>query len=210
MTDSIPDSLPYIDVDIDNPELKAKVDAEIARELKRVPKNPDDHRIPPEIKLFANNALLAAELERVSKREPLHALDSDRYSLSAPSKPDVSEDEWTEALNNAYAQQEHQRSRLETLSLLQNYGSNAWRLHNYMLEADAKAIEADLERARERVTEINRERKNSQLQFGKTLNSLENRWTELVSNVIQLELANASLEVQVEELRQQELAFEES
>ena len=58
--------------------------------------------------------------------------------------------------------------RLDTLGLLQNYGTNAWKLHNYMLEADARAIEAELERARERVTEINRERKNSQVRLFRT------------------------------------------
>jgi len=210
MTDSILDSLPYIDVDIEKPELRAKVDAEISKELKRTPKDPNDPRIPPEIQLFTANPVLASELERVSRKEPLNVLDTNRYSLATPSESNASEEQWAAALKNAYSQQEHQRSRLDTLGLLQNYGTNAWKLHNYMLEADARAIEAELERARERVTEINRERKNSQLQFEKTLNSLETRWTELISNVIQLELANASLEVQVEDLRQQELALEQS
>ena len=59
--------------------------------------------------------------------------------------------------------------RLETLGLLQNYGSNAWKLHNYVLEADARSVEAELERARERVTEINRERKNNQVRLPKPL-----------------------------------------
>ena len=52
MTESILDSLPYIDVDIEKPELRAKVDAEISKELKRTPKDPNDPRIPPEIQLF--------------------------------------------------------------------------------------------------------------------------------------------------------------
>jgi pre-mRNA-splicing factor SPF27 len=44
--------------------------------------------------------------------------------------------------------------------------------------------------------------------MGKTLTELESRWTELVSIVLRLELANAALEAEVEQLRQQELAME--
>jgi hypothetical protein len=126
------------------------------------------------------------------------------------------------------------------LQLLQQYGPNAWKVHNYLLEADAKSMEAELEVLKNRVTELNRERKNSQvrlfihskrlsvsfhadvdgslssrcsvillqLKTGKTLTDLETKWTELVSTVLQLELANVALDAEVEQLRQQELAME--
>jgi pre-mRNA-splicing factor SPF27 len=48
----------------------------------------------------------------------------------------------------------------------------------------------------------------TQIQIGKELNSLEARWTELISNVLQIELANVALEQEVESLRQQELDME--
>jgi pre-mRNA-splicing factor SPF27 len=48
-----------------------------------------------------------------------------------------------------------------------------------------------------------------QLHTGKLLTSLETRWTELVSNVIQIELATIALEAEVEQLRQQELTMEQ-
>lgn len=41
------------------------------------------------------------------------------------------------------------------------------------------------------------------------LTALETRWTELVSNVLQIELANAALEAEVEQLRLQELSMEQ-
>lgn len=53
--------------------------------------------------------------------------------------------------------------RQSNLALLQTYGANAWRIHNYLLEADAKAYEAALEKLREETTELNRERKNYQV-----------------------------------------------
>jgi hypothetical protein len=45
-------SLPYYDLDIENAQLKARVEAEIARELKRTPKPASDPRVPPDFELF--------------------------------------------------------------------------------------------------------------------------------------------------------------
>lgn len=45
-------SLPYYDLDIENAQLKARVEAEIARELKRTPKLASDPRVPPDFELF--------------------------------------------------------------------------------------------------------------------------------------------------------------
>jgi len=80
------DSLPYYDRDLElHSSLRALVDAEIARELKRQPPpSLDDPRIPPDVELFANNPLLAAELVRVQSNQPLSALDSSRYQLPGP------------------------------------------------------------------------------------------------------------------------------
>ena len=49
------------------------------------------------------------------------------------------------------------------LALLQQYGSNAWRVHNYLLEADTKKAETLLEELKEQTTSLNRERKNTQV-----------------------------------------------
>ena len=49
------------------------------------------------------------------------------------------------------------------LALLQQYGSNAWRIHNYLNEATAKNIEQTLEELKNLTTEVNRDRKNYQV-----------------------------------------------
>jgi Breast carcinoma amplified sequence 2 (BCAS2) len=54
-------------------------------------------------------------------------------------------------------------SRHNNLALLQQYGNNAWRVHNYLLEADTKKAENLLEELKERTTGLNRERKNTQV-----------------------------------------------
>ena len=126
---SILDSLPYYDTDIDNAQLKALVEAEIARELKRTPKPATDPRVPGDFELFKvrttsrayerlidtltrqNNELLAAELARVQSNKPLNALDTVRYTLPDPAAAVPSEEDWEQALNNARSQLEHQISR---------------------------------------------------------------------------------------------------
>ena len=53
--------------------------------------------------------------------------------------------------------------RHNNLALLQQYGNNAWRVHNYLLEADTKKAENLLEELKEQTTSLNRERKNTQV-----------------------------------------------
>jgi hypothetical protein len=127
-----------------------------------------------------NNPLLASELERVGARQPLAAIDTVRYQLTPSSTTPSSDEGWKSALDGAYALLEHQRirysnpysqcdmplissSRHNNLALLQQYGNNAWRVHNYLLEADTKKAENLLEELKERTTGLNRERKNTQV-----------------------------------------------
>jgi hypothetical protein len=49
------------------------------------------------------------------------------------------------------------------VTLLQTYGPNAWRIHNYLLESTAKQTEKALEDLKQLTVEVNRERKNSQV-----------------------------------------------
>jgi hypothetical protein len=49
------------------------------------------------------------------------------------------------------------------LALLQQYGSNSWRIHNYLLEQTAKNLEKALEDLKQLTVEVNRERKNFQV-----------------------------------------------
>jgi len=203
------DSLPYYDRDLElHPQLRALVDAEIARELKRQPPLASDPRVPPDFELFANNPLLAAELARVQTSQPLSALDSSRYQLPGPLGDGPTEDDWKAAVQNAKAQLQHQKSRETNISLLQTYGANAWKIHNYLLESQATRLEKAVEEVKEEVTVVNRDRKNFQSHVGKQLTALETRWTELISTVLQIELANIALEGEVEQLRQRELAME--
>ncbi|OAX44862.1 breast carcinoma amplified sequence 2, partial [Rhizopogon vinicolor AM-OR11-026] len=197
------DSLPYYDNDLEqNPILKEKVERELAREQK--PPQTLHPRVPPPYELFKNNPLLAAELARVEAHQPLPPLDSIRYQLPAPTSTPATDEDWQQALKNAQAQLEHQRIRHTNLALLQTYGPNAWRTHNYLLEETAKQAEKALEELKQRTTDINRERKNSQTRIGNQLTSLEKKWTELISSILQIEMANVALDAEVDRLNKRE------
>lgn len=106
--------------------------------------------------------------------------------------------------------------------MLQTYGPNAWRIHNYLLESTAKQTEKALEDLKQLTVEVNRERKNTQVcklvlfqkrkcsdyekkdRVGKQLTVLETRWTELISSVLQIEMANVALDAEIERLNQKE------
>ncbi|KAI9445471.1 breast carcinoma amplified sequence 2-domain-containing protein [Lactarius indigo] len=207
------DSLPYYDNDLEtHPILREKVQHELAVETQKIQQETLHPRVAPAVELFVNNPLLAAELGRVGARKPLTAIDTSRYQLASSSATPSSDEEWKAALDSAHAQLEHQRIRHNNLALLQQYGSNAWRTHNYLLEADAKKAEKILEELKEQTTSLNRDRKNTQTRLGEQLTSLENRWTELISSILQIELANVALEAEVARLnkRETELAMASS
>ncbi|KAI0735432.1 breast carcinoma amplified sequence 2 [Earliella scabrosa] len=197
------DSLPYYDNELEQyPILKEKVERELAREGK--PPQALHPSVPPEPTLFANNPMLQAELDRITNHRLLPPLDTTRYQLPAPSAPE-NEEEWQESLKNARAQLEHQKTRHVNLALLQQYGSNAWRIHNYLNEATAQNIEKALEDLKNLTTEVNRDRKNYQTRLGTQLTSLETRWTELISSILQIEMANVALEVEIDRLNKREV-----
>ena len=74
--------------------------------------------------------------------------------------------------------------RQNNLSLLQTYGSNAWRIHNYLLEATAKQTEKALEELKDMTVEVNRQRKNEQVRI------LEALAMKIKNNLNRIDLEN--------------------
>lgn len=87
------------------------------------------------------------------------------------------------------------------MELLQKYGANAWRVHNYQLENDLADIKKKTNELRNQIIEINRERKSDQTQAAASIASLESKWSNLIAQNLQVEIACAGLESEVEELK---------
>ncbi|OBZ85083.1 Pre-mRNA-splicing factor SPF27 [Choanephora cucurbitarum] len=193
------DALPYVDRDINDENLKTQVERMIEQEMRRM-KRTERSSLPLTANLFEKNSLLKQELERVEKKEPLDVLDTKRYELQGPEDENDIEG-WKAAVNNTKSQLESQAGSMFNLELLQKYGANAWRVHNYQLEADLKTIQRNTEQVRQQILEVNRERKQDQTQAAASLQSLENKWSDLISQNLQVEIACAALEAEVQELR---------
>ncbi|KAI8073498.1 Pre-mRNA-splicing factor SPF27 [Gilbertella persicaria] len=197
--DMMIDALPYVDRELADENTKAEVERLIEQEMRRM-KRTERSSLPLTIDLFQHDSLLKQELERVERKQPLDVLDTKRYELQGPEDEQDIEG-WKAAVNNTKSQLESQAGSMFNLELLQTYGANAWRVHNYQLEADLALIKSNTEQLRNQILEINRERKNDQTQVAAALKSLENKWSDLISQNLQVEIACAALESEVEELR---------
>ncbi|KAI9006565.1 Pre-mRNA-splicing factor SPF27 [Phycomyces nitens] len=194
------DALPYVDREIDEEGMKASVDRMIEQEMRRM-RRKEKSTLPTSINLFEHDEMLAEELERVQKKEPLNALDTSRYELQGPADDNENVEGWKSAVDNTKAQLESQAGSMFNLELLQKYGANAWRVHNYQLQAYLKQVQKETEEYINKSREINKQRKFEQTQAAGSLRSLENKWSDLISQNLQVDIACAALESEVEELK---------
>ncbi|CEP08357.1 hypothetical protein [Parasitella parasitica] len=193
------DALPYIDRELDDAEMKVTVERMIEQEMRRM-KRKERSDLPLSIDLFEKDEILKQEIERIKKKEQLNALDTKRYELQGP-EDESDLDGWRAAVNNTKSQLESQAGSMFNLELLQKYGANAWRVHNFQLEKDLADIKKNTESLRNQILEINRERKNDQTEAASLLASLENKWSDLITQNLQVDIACAALESEVDELR---------
>jgi len=84
--------------------------------------------------------------------------------------------------------------RLENTNILSSYGPNAWLVRNYQLNSQLTELQSTLSNLKEKVTEVNRQRRVYQEDKGKHLSRLEGRWGDLVGENVQLEMAILAME----------------
>lgn len=69
----------------------------------------DRSNLPSEVELFEAHEELKSEWERTKRKEPLEALDTERYQMSAPKEKDP--EAWQAAVDNSKAQLEAESNR---------------------------------------------------------------------------------------------------
>ncbi|KAF9091512.1 hypothetical protein BGX23_005090 [Mortierella sp. AD031] len=224
------DALPYVDKQIDEPGVRSMVDKLIASEMKRMPKPKDPATLFPDIDLFSSNTLIQQELDRIRRGKPMDpTLDLSRYQLDPPTSnstttssnnsttgtetitPSASEElpegreQWIKALDNANAQLEHQNQRVLNLELVQKFGGNAWNIHNYQLEYDLSLLRKAVDDKKADIMELNKLRKRDQMDVAESLQRLEAKWAEMISSTLQVEVASASLQAELAQLKAYEV-----
>ena len=87
------------------------------------------------------------------------------------------------------------------LDLLLRYGASAWKVHSEDLERMTQFEEKQLIQIKQRVQEVNWERKKQQTEGGEGLSKLSSEWNYLVKENLQLEEVCLPLEQEVEMLK---------
>ena len=109
----------------------------------------------------------------------------------APEKPadDADLETWRKSLRQAYISRAYLSGRLINLSLLEEFGKNAWLISNSQLEDISRDLEKELSQMKEAVENINRARKTSQEGSRAELIGLEETWRQEVGRIIEVQLA---------------------
>lgn len=190
------DSLPYYDKEPSDAE-RDTVDVLIEREMGR-PKGLHPSVANTE-EWLPSSTIMRQELDRVSKGDKLQAIDLARYEdVEAPDTDDIQA--WQEAIDRNIVASNAMSSRMDNLSLLKSYGSNAWTMHVYQIEYALRQVESELLAVRQATEQINIERKRAQLAAGEELTHLTSRWRELVSGNLELSVACTVLEDEINQL----------
>ncbi|KAI6652713.1 Pre-mRNA-splicing factor SPF27, partial [Oopsacas minuta] len=96
---------------------------------------------------------------------------------------------------------EQQSLRIMNLDLLLRYGASAWKVHNEQLERMTVLEEKQLRQIKQRIQEVNWERKKQQTEGGEGLSRLSAEWNYLVKENLQIEEVCLPLEREIETLR---------
>merc|ERR1711981_282147 len=184
------DALPYYDKLTEDPKAKKRVEALIEAECSqfRPKKSYIADVLPPANYEDFLTPILKSEYERMEKKEPLNALDMDRYVLPAPpagQQQDLSA--WETCIDNSSAQLEHQSIRLENLILLEEYGCAAYRVNNDYLQQMVNSQRKILEEARKSLHDIHWARKSNHDNLGLKLDESYNGWKNKIADNYQLE-----------------------
>ena len=106
---------------------------------------------------------------------------------------------WNECVDNSLAQLEHQRTRIVNLELMQDYGCDAWKSYNEILQKLVNELQEKLKILKKDIQEVNWSRKNKQTQVGEKLKGLESQWVGLVSKNYEIEQVIVQLEASLPE-----------
>ncbi|KAK6507167.1 hypothetical protein TWF481_005616 [Arthrobotrys musiformis] len=186
LTNASHDSLPYIDRPL-TPSTTSKATALIAAELGDT-KTPH-HSLPP-LPPPNFSPFVEQELERIEKSLPFTGgIDASRYEPLTLAVQD-GEDEYKQKLQSSYATTTHLQHRVTNLTLLSNFGQNAWLISNSQTEGVLAGLETELKTLKEETEALNRERKRRQVEVQPEMEYLEKKWQESVGRVLEIEVAS--------------------
>lgn len=146
--------------------------------------------------------LMSQEISRMGEGGPRKGgIDTSRYE--APDDPSDNADiaTWKTALQNAYTSSTYLSGRRINLSLLEEYGKNAWLIGNYELEGILKMLEAELAEFKLQNEEVNKARKIAQESSRGEFQALEDTWKKGIGKIIEVQVATEQLRAELSQRR---------
>ncbi|VDK31689.1 unnamed protein product [Dibothriocephalus latus] len=199
---AVVDALPYFDKGYDESGIQEAAALLVEEEMRRYrpTKNYLEHlpSLSGPVQLKFETEVMRTEFDRMSNRLPMELLSMKRYDVPPPPAGKMGDlRAWQEAIENAHVQLAHQITRINNLDLMSEYGCNAWKNFNEVLERMLHHHEKDLIEMRRKVQEINWQRKKEQTMAGEVLTQLEEEWVGLVGKNYEIEQAIIDLETEL-------------
>ncbi|TGO50383.1 hypothetical protein BOTNAR_0395g00090 [Botryotinia narcissicola] len=187
LIDEIHESLPYIDIEPTSSE-RAAAESLITSSLE-----PDSLSTPhPSLPALLPSNLspaFTAEHARISSSTPpppLKAIDLTRYETLSPADSTLPAQT---LLSQAYTSQTYLNTRLTNLSLLDQFGKNAWLIGNAQLEDILKGLEREVAAKKDEIDLVVIGRKNAQEAAEAEIRGLEEGWKKGIGRVLETEVA---------------------
>jgi len=157
--------------------------------------------LPPEPTVNLSE-LIQKEVDRVGAGEPRKGgVNLSRYE--APDEParDSDVESWRQALRSAYISSTYLAGRHTNLSLLEEFGKNAWLIGNSQLEEILKDLEKELTRLKEETDTVNKARKTAQTASKGEVVGLGETWKRGIGKILEVQVATDSLRQEILERR---------
>lgn len=137
---------------------------------------------------------LQHEVDRVAAgKQMTGGIDLSRYESSEEMSPDSNVEIVKAALRSTYANMTYLRDRQTNISLLEEYGKNAWLVGNSHLDDVQKRLDSELATVKAQAENINRMRRAAQEDSRGELLGLGDTWKQGISRIVETQLATDQL-----------------
>lgn len=203
----IHESLPYIDSEPSGAERSA-AEALITAALDTSSSSSIDHPSLPPMYTPSFSPLVEAELARIASKTPLEAIDLSRYEALEPptTSPSPSADPetlrmWHAALQKAYTSHTYLNGRQINLTMLNQFGKNAWLIGNAQMEDELAALSREMDATKTQLDLCLLERKGAQEAIAGEMQSLGETWRRGIARIVETELAVEGLRGEMDKIR---------
>ena len=134
------------------------------------------------------------EVNRVGTSQPRQGgIDLSRYEAPEAPASDSDLDARRQALRNAYVSSTYLSGRYTNLSLLDDFGKNAWLVGNSQAEEILQNLDQELARVKTEIEDINKARKAVQEHSKGELLGLEENWKRGIGKILEIQVASDRL-----------------